>query len=141
MGLDGCVGDVLRLHPAGGFDLGEDPAVAFFGEGVDRDEDAVFEEARLEDGGGAGVDGLSSGLEGGERAAVVEVDEGRVWELLACAFADAVAHVEDGLKGVVGLKLGGAGLVDAPPELAVALKAGGEAGFGEAVGAGHALTG
>jgi hypothetical protein len=49
-------------------------------------------------------------------AAVVEVDQGGARELLTRAFADAVAHVEDPLKGGVGAELRGAGLVDLPPE-------------------------
>lgn len=53
---------VWGLHAAGGFDLGEDPGVGLFGEGVDGDEDVVFEEGGFEDGGGAFVDGAAGGL-------------------------------------------------------------------------------
>jgi hypothetical protein len=137
--LDGGVGDVLGLELAGGFDLGDDPAFGLFGEGVYRDEDVVFVEGGLEDGGGAGGEGLAGGFDGGLGVAVVEVNEGGVWELLAGALSDAGAHVEDGLEGGVGAELRGAGLVGFPPELAVALEAGGEAGFGEA--GGHGLAG
>jgi hypothetical protein len=49
------------------------------------------------------------------------------------AFAYAVTHVEAGLKRGVGDELGGAWLMDLPPELAVALEARGVAGFGETV--------
>jgi hypothetical protein len=136
--LDGGVGDVLGLDPGGGLDLGDDPGVAFFRESVYRDEDVVFEEGGLEDGGGAGGEGLACGFDGALGAAVVKVDEGGVWELLAGALSDAVAHVEDGLEGGVRAELRGAGLVGFPPELAVALEAGGEARFGEAVGHGLA---
>jgi len=59
VGLHGGVGDVLRLDLGGGLDLGDDPGVTFFGEGVDGDEDAVFEEAGFEDDGGAVVEGLA----------------------------------------------------------------------------------
>ena len=64
--------------------------------------------------------------------AVVELDEGGARELLAGAFAYAGAHVEEGLEGGAGGELGGLGFVDLPPEEAVALEAGGVAGFGEA---------
>ncbi len=85
-------------------------------------------------------DGLTGSFDSSLGSAVVEVDEGGVWKLLTGAFANAGAHVEDGLKAGVGFQLGGTRLVNLPPELAVALKASGEAGFGEAVGgAGHGL--
>jgi len=130
--LHGGIGDVLGLDLAGGFDLGDDPGVAFFGERVDGDEDLVFEEAGFEDDGGAGRDGFSCLGDGVFDAAVVELDERGVGEVLTRAFADAVAHVEDGLEGGVGFQLRSARLVDLPPKLAVALAASGEAGFGEA---------
>ncbi len=52
----------------------------------------------------------------------------------AGALADPSTHGEDFAEVGVGLQLGGAGVVDFPPEEAVALETGGEAGFGEAVG-------
>jgi hypothetical protein len=134
MRLDGCVREMLALDRSCGFDFGDDPAIGFLRERVDGDEDVVFEETGFEDGGGAFFDGLARGLNGEMGAAVVELDECGAWKLLAGAFAYAGAHVEAGLEGGVGGEVGGAGLVGLPPELAVALEAGGEAGFGEAVG-------
>ena len=134
VGLDCGVGEVLRLHTAARLDLGDDPGAALFGEGVDGDEDVVFEERRFEDGGVAAREGLSRARDGLLGVAVVELDECGVRELLAGAVADSLAGVEAGLEGWVGGELGGLGVVDLPPELAVALEARGEAGFGEAVG-------
>ena len=141
VGLNGRIGNVLRLDPRGGFDLGDHPAIAFFRERVDGDENVVFEKRSLENDRGAGVDGAAGRLDGGQRAAVVEVDEHGVRELLARARADPIAHVEDGLKVSVRAKLGRARLVHFPPELPVALQPGRESRLGEAVGASHELTG
>ncbi|MBW2212734.1 MAG: hypothetical protein JRG67_17165 [Deltaproteobacteria bacterium] len=134
VGLHGGVGDVLWFDSGGGFDFGDYPTVVFLREHIYRDEDVVFEEGGFEDDGGAGFDGFAGGFHGGLGAAVVELElnEGGARKLLACAFADAVAHVEDGLEAGVGFELGRAWLVDLPPKLAVALEASGEAGFGKA---------
>jgi len=66
----------------------------------------------------------------------IEIDEDCAWELGSGALAYAGAHGEDLEEVGVGAELGGATVVDLPPELAVALVAGGELGFGEAVGVG-----
>jgi hypothetical protein len=134
MRLDGCVREMLALDRSCGFDFGDDPAIGFLRERVDGDEDVVFEEAGFEDGGRAFFDGLARGLNGEMGTSVVELDECGASELLARAFAYAGTHVESGLEGGVGFELGGAGVVGLPPELAVALEAGGEPGFGKAVG-------
>ena len=132
LSLDSGVCVVLGFDRLGGFDFGDDPAGGLFAERVDGDEDIVFDEGGFEDGGGAFFDGTAGGFDGLLGIAVVELDERGAGGLLARALADTLAHVEAGLKGRVGDELGCAGLVDLPPELAVALKAGGEAGFGEA---------
>src|SRR5438445_282848 len=57
----------------------------------------------------------------------------------AGCFGDLAALVEEVVQHLVGLQLWGVRLVHLPPELLVALEAGGEAGFGEAgQGRGHA---
>ena len=55
----------------------------------------------------------------------------------ASRFAHQAALVEEVLEHFVGFQLGGVGLVHFPPQLLVALEAGGEAGFGEPGGGGH----
>jgi hypothetical protein len=57
--LNRRIGKVLRLHARRGFDLGQNPGVPFSRERVDGDENAVFEEARFEDGGRTGGDGFA----------------------------------------------------------------------------------
>jgi len=63
---------------------------------------------------------------------VRQVDQHASGKPCARRLAYQAALVEEVLEHLVGLQLDGIGLVHLPPELLVALEAGGEAGFGEA---------
>src|SRR2546430_7444128 len=107
---------------------------------VDGDECVGGEDGGLEDRRGALVDQLA-----GERDAlgvriVRQINEHAAGEVAARERPDLRALVEAVLEHLVGLELDGKRLVDFPPEELVALEAGGEAGFGEAVGHGGRIS-
>jgi len=102
VGLDGHVRDELRLHAVGGLHLHEREALVEPLQHVDRDERAVGDEARLEDGRRAGRQGfLGLGALLGHLPGL-GVHQHGAWELGLRQLADAVATIEDRQSGLDG---------------------------------------
>src|SRR6184192_2919013 len=129
--LNGDVRDVLVLLRGGRLDLGEAVPVPLFLEHIDRDESIVGDERGLEHRRGARVE-RSSRRGDARRAGVVrQVDQHAARVARPGRFAHLAALVEEILQDLVGLELERFRLVHLPPELLVALEAGGEARLGE----------
>src|SRR5438876_833244 len=109
-------------------------SVALLLEHVDRDEGVVGDERRLEDRRGACVERLSRRGDARGAGVVRQVDQHATRVARAGRFTHLAALVEQVLQDLVGLELERVRLVHLPPELLMALEAGGEAGLGEAGG-------
>src|SRR5438552_5428784 len=107
-------------------------SVALLLEHVDRDEGVVGDERRLEDGRSARVERLFRRGDPRGAGVVRQVDQHAARVARAGRFTHLAALVEQILQDLVGLELERVRLVHLPPELLVALEAGGETGLGEA---------